>query len=558
VVASTAWGPAHSGNQHIGVPLPVTGNAPGKKLVGIEGRPYTGSFAPSGEFAAVAAADCVMIWDVREAPEDVVRPAVVAGGRGRVSSTHHIATRTFEPSLGRDLLVLCEPDASMYGASFSSDGAHVVTCSDRSTTVWDAFSGQALMTYGPVESYDLTPDFFPDGHRIITQRPNYSCAIEDWTTGNTVLEFPDIGGIVSVDISSDGAYLATGHGNGTAAIWNASTGKRLRVLDGHQKRVNVCFSPDGKTLATGCWDGLVKIWGVATGQNTLSIPAHSLNMVWVCFSPDGTRIGTASWDKTAKIWDSVTGEKLLTLGPHPDYVKCVAFSPDGQRVLTTAMGVRPPEYVFRIWDALTGEEKLSIVAHEGKVWNGSFSPYGTRMATASWDGTVKMWDALPWWSDAWFDERYQARLIRAARIAKATFSRPQFGLTKKADVLRSLEEFVNALEREEEQQAEVAVRPLEGNGIMVVDDRICGIFEPLDLRKGDLITRVGTTKTRDLSSFREALSLFLKTAKATDSKPHVLCVEILNYLERRIVKVELSGGDKQARQVPTPAQQSGG
>ena len=39
-----------------------------------------------------------------------------------------------------------------------------------------------------------------------------------------------------------------------------------------------------------------------------------------------------------------------------------------------------------------GRELATIQAHAGIIWNVSFSPAGGRLASASWDGSAKVWD----------------------------------------------------------------------------------------------------------------------------------------------------------------------
>jgi WD40 repeat protein len=76
----------------------------------------------------------------------------------------------------------------------------------------------------------------------------------------------------------------------------------------------------------------------------------------VCFSPDGTRLATASWDNTARLWDARTGQELLALKGHT-------------------------------------EELLALKGHTNPIMSVAFSPDGTRLATASGDGTARLWDA---------------------------------------------------------------------------------------------------------------------------------------------------------------------
>src|SRR5262249_48172074 len=80
---------------------------------------------------------------------------------------------------------------------------------------------------------------------------------------------------------------------------------------------------------------------------------------------------------------------FCTFRGHPVNVTSVAFGPDGGRLASASW-----DGTVKVWDARTGQEIRTLRGgHSGPIRGVAFGPDGGRLATASVDGTVKVWDA---------------------------------------------------------------------------------------------------------------------------------------------------------------------
>ena len=168
----------------------------------------------------------------------------------------------------------------------------------------------------------------------------------------------------------DGKALATA-GDGVK-VWKVDTGGELQVLRDFSEVDHVAASPDGKTLALGIGQ-VVKLVDWTSGNELTTFPIGSTDSN-IAFSPDGLWLATGGGLAGGDVvtYAVPSGDLGKTMEGHTNWIKEVVYSTDG-RVLASAS----VDGTVKLWEAMTGRLLNTLEGHQGQV--------GSRHI-AGWDG----------------------------------------------------------------------------------------------------------------------------------------------------------------------------
>jgi len=397
LLASEAWEAEPTGEAEEAIRLALGASRVRQRMDIGEPPVLPSLWSANGEVLATVGQRTVQLWKASDGTPmgsgikaGRILDAAVAGAETRRDSDDLVAVagsrgvRALRPEAESRPISLTDTPASAVAAS--SDGRYVAAVVGaevrrQTAVVWDATTGKSLAS-----------------RRIYT----YASFLD------TYASFFDI----AFDPSDSHSVAAAACGDPVNVVrlwdWRSDEARSLEpglfkdnTVDPRNRNCLVAFSPDGQRIAAAARSSNARIWNVrsaryAGGFDTSAPESGFVNsgsgVEDIAWSPNGQRLAVAA-GKEAAVLD-VGGEALrsgvssrMLAPPHNDWTLSIAYSPDGNEIATASN-----DGTARVWDVKSGTVSADLRGHSGGVLGAEFSPDGNRLLTASDDETALVWD----------------------------------------------------------------------------------------------------------------------------------------------------------------------
>jgi WD40 repeat protein len=300
------------------------------------------------------------------------------------------AERTLQGHSAEVGAVAISPDESLL-ASGGSDGA---------VKVWHLPGGQPLYSFNEMGGAVHTVAFAPDGNRLAAAGDGKAIHIYkvDIAGPDKVVRvqsestLPVTAGAIRALTFTDKTTLLAAGDNGIN-LWNLVEKKVLKSFVGHEGPVlALALAPDGSSFASGGVDHKINLWDLKKKEGPDVLGVHAGPVRALAYTRDGKTLATGSARRQDQfelgelyVWDLPKRTKVEAITNAA--IHALAFAPDGTTLYSAA---RNNVVEARFLES----HHLSAVlkGHLGWVQALAVDAKGTGLATASRDGTIKLWN----------------------------------------------------------------------------------------------------------------------------------------------------------------------
>ena len=357
------------------------------------------SFAvsPNGRLVAIAAGEVVQIWQLDDAAciltlpqrSDQMRALAFSPDSRRLAIAGANWLGVWSIQRGTGITTHDHNTADGYwgnvsNVAFSSNGDAFITVGDT-TAAWQLATERMLHCFpqlkctGPASGIAISPD-----NSLIAIAADAQLGVYSWHDGQTLYtRETGLGRSDGLAFCWDRQELVL-LGTEAICVWDAWQGTLLHVFEEPVTDADdMALSADGTMVAT-VHEQYIRFWDVYNAELLEEFEvAYEVNSI--ALSADGSLVATAS-DRSIQIWQVERCKLMATLSGRAERV---CFAPHGQHLAATC------DTAITFWDIEHALRITTFTGHTETINGLAFSPDGQLLASASSDGTIRLWSCSP-------------------------------------------------------------------------------------------------------------------------------------------------------------------
>ncbi|CDY18648.1 BnaA09g07470D [Brassica napus] len=218
-----------------------------------------------------------------------------------------------------------------------------------------------------------------------------------WTTNGDLISTlsKHKGPIFSLKWNKKGDYLLTGSVDRTAVVWDVKAEEWKQQFEFHTGPTLDVDWRNNVSFATSSTDTFIYLCKIGETRPVKVFAGHQGEVNCVKWDPTGTLLASCSDDSTAKIWNIKQHNFVHDLRDHTKEIYTIRWSPTGpgtnnpNKQLTLASASF--DSTVKLWDAELGKMICSLNGHRDAVYSLAFSPNGEYIASGSVDKSIHIW-----------------------------------------------------------------------------------------------------------------------------------------------------------------------